>query len=314
MIVDDFEEPVITRSMRRSWMSFGISCVWHLILFLMLTVVVYTVNDPGLIVLDAESMSQTEDLSTESPSIDLESPLEDLNVQEEALLEQLPSELDQPLEPTVDWSSMLAAAPEMGNGDMAEMLREADTGGFFGIEATGGKIVYIIDMSPSMNQGYPQRRFDRAVDEVLSSVNQLRDDQKFYVYLFCFESRPMAIGDEDEFLYPTAENKVALETWLRGVELGPGTDPREALVAALKMRPSCVFLLSDGEFNGKKYGTGRYGRGASAVSLARRYNKSNCPIHTIGLEDEGSQEDMTQIAEDSEGRYKFIPALGDDGL
>lgn len=316
MIEVDIEEPAISRNMLRSWMSFGVSCITHLILFLLLTIVVYTANSTGVIVLESNSVTDDSDLYNETPmEISLDS--------EELVFEDTEIEpLDEPLENQItedqlDWSSVLtepSEEPADGFDPYATELAIADSGGFFGIEATGNRIVYIIDMSPSMEAGQYQTRFERAVAEVLKSIDQLRDDQEFFVFLFCFEVRPMTFAGKGRFCLPTKSNKTALSKWLNKVRLGPGTDPREALVAALKMKPSCCFLLSDGEFNGRRYGTGKYGggRGApTAVALAKKYNRSGCPIHTIGLEDEGSQLDMTQIAEDSNGIYKFIPALPD---
>ena len=181
--------------------------------------------------------------------------------------------------------------------------------GFFGIEATGNRIVYLIDMSPSMAAGDYRRRFDRAVDEVLRSVDLLRPDQEFYVYLFCFRNIPMNFGPKARsFCPPTAEYKDQLKRWLQSVRLQSGTDPRVSLVEALKQKPTCVFLLSDGEFNGVRFRSGKYGNKVTAVELAKRYNKTSCPIHTIGLEDSANQIDMTRIAEQSGGIYKFVPA------
>lgn len=307
------EHPAVSRGMLSSWVSFAVSSITHLILFLALTLVVYSANKAGVVVLDAETTSQEEDLQNEVPmKIDLAS--EELafesepEVFEDSMIELESTEV-------VDWSSVLAETSIDSFSDfddgLGDELLETTTGGFFGIEATGNKIVYIIDMSPSMEQGEYLRRFDRAVQEVLDSVDQLGEKQKFFVYLFCFEMREMDLDGSQTFCAPTKENKKKLATWLHSVKTGPGTDPREALVAGLNMRPTCCFLLSDGEFNGRRWGTGKYGGGArapTAVALAKKHNRSRCPIHTIGLEDEGSQKDMERIAKESGGLYKFIAA------
>ena len=111
-----------------------------------------------------------------------------------------------------------------------------------------------------------------------------------------------------DFCAPTPQNKLRLKQWLSSVRLQSGTDPRVSIVEALKQYPTCVFLLSDGEFNGVRYRSGKYGNKVTAVELAKRYNKSGCPIHTIGLEDSANQLDMTKIARQSGGVYKFVPA------
>lgn len=180
--------------------------------------------------------------------------------------------------------------------------------GFFGIEPTGNRIVYIIDMSVSMGySGYFGPRYNRAVAEVLKSIDELKAGQQFYVYLFCFECYEMDIGQpRGVFCAPTDENRERLANWLGSVQLGAGTDPRVALVRSLELDPSCMFLLSDGEFNGRVFDNRPYRRKKTAVELARIHNKRGCPIHTIGLEDQANQRALTVISEQSGGKYKFV--------
>lgn len=313
MIDVDIEEPAISRSAIRSWMSFMVSCAMHLAIFVALSLVVFSANKAGVIVLNAEtSLENDEDLFLETP-LEMQLDSESIAFEPTEAFETPPTDVPS-LEETLDWSSVLSsdvAANFAVPDSLDSELQQVTSGGFFGIEATGNRIVYIIDMSPSMEEGKYQRRFDRAVEEVLRSIDQLKGDQQFFVFLFCFEKREMNLIGEKTFCLPTDENKAALMKWLTTMDLGPGTDPREALVAALQMKPSCCFLLSDGEFNGKRYGTGKYGGGRNAptaVELAKKHNRSNCPIHTIGLENAGSQKDLTEIAENSKGLYKFIPA------
>ena len=123
--------------------------------------------------------------------------------------------------------------------------------GFFGITATGKRVVYVIDMSPSMVEGYGKTRYEKAITEVMNSVDQLESDQSFFVYLFCFKTYPMRIS-RGEYCLPTKENKRKLWRWLSSRNLESGTDPREAVVAALRTQPTCLFLVqvtSDETFN-----------------------------------------------------------------
>ena len=318
MIDEDFEAPTISRNVQSSGLSFGISIIVHLILFLILALIFSTGTSNGLITLELEAVDDASDLYLdETPLVEMEQaePVVELNQQDlnEAFEEETMAAADAPL---VDWAAMENASFEESLGELpletdgVEKEKDAGQTGFFGIEATGNRIVYVIDMSPSMEYGYQIRRYDRAVNEVLASVSQLRPDQEFLVFLFCFNMYVMDIEGPGKYCLPTPANKSALERWLATVRLQAGTDPREAIVAALQKDPSCCFLLSDGEFNGRRYRNNRvFDNRTSAVQLARIHNKEYCPIHTIGLEDRGSQRDMTTIAKDSGGTYKFVPAL-----
>jgi hypothetical protein len=186
---------------------------------------------------------------------------------------------------------------------------EGSSGGsFFGIPATGNRIVYIIDRSPSMQVGKYQTRFQRAVNELLASVNQLQEDQEFQVIMFSFETLKLRIGKNSGFAFATDTNKALLKKKLYSMNLSGGTDPREAIVAALRAEPTCIFLLTDGEFNGEINRNGFYRDKVDAWQLSVKHNKNKCPIHTIGLEDPRTQQQLTRIAESSGGTYVFVPA------
>ncbi len=306
----------VSRNAKRSSTSFFVSMCVHLIVLLLLSVMIMSPRLGGQIFLESSADVATEDLETlmsvsieflddvksvESDLSELESlPMEELTPEEDPFLDFAPPEME-------DVSTHLAFESAES---MSSMIARESGPGFFGIEATGDKIVYVIDMSPSMEYGKYERRYDRAVAEVLSSVDELKPDQKFFVYLFSFKKLEMDLGQgSGEFLLPTRDNKLRLKKWLTNIRLASGTDPRESVVAALKKKPTCVFLLSDGQFNGRRFGTGKYKRKQTTVELARRYNKSGCPIHTIGLEDAANQKDMTAIANESGGMYKFVPAV-----
>jgi hypothetical protein len=304
-----------SQSTRQSGASFLVSLGIHFGLLLTLSFFLLNPNVQQAIFLDSEPSDRVDDLETQV-TLQLDFPLQQESVSLDA--NELSETIDESLK--VDSDELLdfsALDSEFGNSAEGLGISEEIQGqskskgapGFFGIQATGNRIVYIIDMSPSMQEGNYRTRFSRAVKEVLQSVDQLRPDQEFYVYLFCFRKLEMNIGQSrNEFVAPTKQNKNRLRKWLDSVRLGPGTDPRETLVAALKKEPTCVFLLSDGEFNGVRYRSGKYRNRVTTVELARRYNQTKCPIHTIGLENEDNQADMTMIANESGGVYRFVPA------
>lgn len=319
MIDEDIEVPTISRQVQSSGLSFAISVVVHLSIFLVLALILTTGRSNGIITLNLDSVENNDDLYNEEVKmIELSEPETSIEISDEQLEQTMDLEeaVESAAPPEIDWSALEPVTLDQAIGEfsMEQVGEVADkkTGGsgFFGIEPTGNKIVYILDMSPSMEYGYQVRRYDRAVNEVLKSVNQLRPDQEFLVFLFCFRMFVMDIEGPGEFCLPTDANKAALEQWLATVRLQAGTDPREAIVTALQKKPSCCYLLSDGEFNGRRYRNNRiFNNRTTAVQLARENNHDYCPIHTIGLEDRGSQKAMTTIAKDSGGTYKFVPAL-----
>jgi len=188
---------------------------------------------------------------------------------------------------------------------------------YFGTVAYGDRFVYVLDMSGSMNEcsGRKSNRFDRAVAELTSSVGRLRDDQWFYVILFSDVTRRMF---DDASLIPqmvpaTPENKQALRRWLSMIQPQGDTDPRDALYLAFQMRPSAIFLLSDGEFNGHKHGNKcSVLRGNPKVDeVVAQNNAAGSPIHSFAYEVRNARERMNSLARQTGGVYRFIPAPGE---
>lgn len=178
-------------------------------------------------------------------------------------------------------------------------------GSFFGVEAKGHDFVYVLDMSGSMEG----RRFTRASAELIRSVRGLRQDQMFYVLLFNGSTTQM-FGDRRSLPEPiaaTEENKQRLSEWLRGAYEGGSTDPRDALRVALRMDPSAVFMLSDGEFDeqkAQKKKTSFVRAGTDTFSIVAA-STSATPIHAIAFEDPTSCDNMERLAGMTGGEYRF---------
>lgn len=187
---------------------------------------------------------------------------------------------------------------------------------FFGTVAYGDQFVFVVDTSTSMSRGQGASashgsRFVRAIAELRASIARLSGGQAFYVILFNGQTRRML---DDEAIFPqmlpaTPENKQKLFDWLTTVQLGEWTDPREALRLGLSMRPSALFLLSDGEFNGEqqRLNAGLLNGNPSVFSVIDRHNIARTPIHTIAYEDKSSCKAMEQISQSTGGKYQFIP-------
>lgn len=181
-------------------------------------------------------------------------------------------------------------------------------GTFFGIEAYGHDFVYVVDMSGSM-KGH---LYDRAIAELIRSVDQLNPTQKFYVTLF--SDRAKAMFDDTsvipETISATPENRERLAKWLTEAYDGGGTDPRKAVKLALDMKPSAVFMLSDGEFKERRQkdaGVLLAGDASTTAAVVRTTN-TTIPIHSIAFENEVSRNNMQELANLTNGTFRFVAA------
>jgi len=306
----------MSRDIRRSTTSFSFSFCLHLALLLICGSVIF-VGQPAWVAvqLDGEFIDQG-DLEHTTFRIVLPEQVSDFD----QLAESLESELDVSFEqPKLELSEIWDHSDGSLFGDVEPLVAElppprgegsaaSPAASFFGIPPVGDRIVYLIDRSPSMSVGRYQSRYNRAINEVLHSIEGLREDQEFFVIMFSFNTLRVKIGSNPDFAFATEQNKRLLEKKLRSIELSSGTDPREALVAALKLTPSCIFLLSDGEFNGHLYMNGKYKNRIDTYQLSLEHNRQGCPIHTIGLEEPATQAELSRIADASGGTYVFVPA------
>ncbi len=103
-------------------------------------------------------------------------------------------------------------------------------------------VVYVIDCSSSMSG----ERFRKVARGVIDAVSQMTDRQQFAVLLF----NTVAMQIDGGGLIPaTAANRQVLATQLSQVLPVGGTNPTDALLIALQMKPETIVMFSDGEFD-----------------------------------------------------------------
>lgn len=230
--------------------------------------------------------------------------IEAVSASDAAPVEPLPLVPVAPLQtaPSTDPDAAAVENPDQPlHGDAAQ--GSAQGGSFFGIEADGHEFVYIVDMSGSMRG----RRYRRATSELVRSVRGLRESQRFYVLLFSNNTVQMFGKSQShpETIPATEENKANLESWLQTAYRGGGTDPRDSLRVALRMRPSAIFMLSDGEFDTPaKSKKSLLGNNVDAFSVIAAATEQT-PVHAIAFEDERSRANMKRIASMTNGTYRF---------
>jgi hypothetical protein len=102
-------------------------------------------------------------------------------------------------------------------------------------------VVYVIDISGSM----AGERYSKVARAVADAVSQLNPNQQFAVLLF--NSLALQI-DDGGLLHATDSNKQLLAAQLPGVLPVGATDPTDALLIAIQMKPETIVVFSDGEF------------------------------------------------------------------
>lgn len=202
----------------------------------------------------------------------------------------------------------------IGGDGASTASRSGHSGGagqtsFFGTVARGNSFVYILDVSPSMN-ARGGKRLERAVLELLQSLDQLTEKQRFYVIVFGWETRRMF---DSEQLIPSPipaniENKRRLRDWLAQIQTIPGTDPRKSLEIGLALKPSAMFFLSDGEFNKPDHGKFFGDDSAEAEDVIESGVPKAIPIHTVAFEDRACEARMNGIATMTDGQHRFVAA------
>jgi hypothetical protein len=162
---------------------------------------------------------------------------------------------------------------------------------FFGISGYGKTFVYVVDCSGSMRE---EGKFERAVYELLRSIEQLTSDQQYFIIFYNHAAFPMATHGP---VPATLEQFETTRHWISYAQPQGGTAPLPALLAALKMKPDAIFFLSDGLFDPRTSGM---------VRASNRGKKSRIPIHTIAFVNREAEGLMRTIARNSGGEYRFV--------
>ncbi|MFG0334727.1 MAG: VWA domain-containing protein [Maioricimonas sp. JB049] len=166
---------------------------------------------------------------------------------------------------------------------------------FFGLNAPGRKFVFVVDGSGSMNRPFPgpaKTRFGRVKLELIRTIQQMNEEQQFFIIFFNDNAIPMPATRLMEAV-PSAQYNYL--RWMTAVEATGMTEPESALMLALRLRPDVIYFLTDGAF---KY---------RVIKRVREANRGRVSIHTIGFGDDEAEKFMKQIASQNYGTYQFIP-------
>jgi hypothetical protein len=166
---------------------------------------------------------------------------------------------------------------------------------FFGINVEGNKFVYVVDASRSMNHPHASAagtRFNRVKIELVNSIGQMSQDSQFFVIFFNDQAIPMPA---DGLVNATLDNQMRCLKWVATARTGGQTNPRDALMIALRLNPDVIYFLTDGEFE------------FNVVKQVKTANKLKTPIYTFCFSDRSGEKFLKQIATQNYGKYHFVP-------
>lgn len=166
-----------------------------------------------------------------------------------------------------------------------------NTANFFGVEANGERIVYVVDCSLSMRGA----RWQAARAELIRSLESLDQDVSFLVVFFSEDCYPMP---GSVLRQATKENIVLAADWIRSASLGWGTKPLQSVQLAHAQRPDTIFLLTDGEF------------GDRTAQFLREENAALGPdmtsVHTIAFHSREGIRLLRRIARENSGQFRYV--------
>jgi len=160
---------------------------------------------------------------------------------------------------------------------------------FFGIKARGQRFVFVTDASGSMF-GPP---FAGLIRQLHDTIEKLPENAEFAVVFF--NHGPLVRPGLAMERATDAGKKSSLE-WVDSMRPSGGTEPSEALAIAFELRPTTIFLLTDGQFPP-----------APTLEVIRRFNRGRrVQIHTIALGPAADAKLLRQIAARNRGSFQFI--------
>lgn len=163
---------------------------------------------------------------------------------------------------------------------------------FFGVEAKGDRIAFVVDTSGSMIGD----RLAELKGQLTSAIDEMTETSSFLVVTFSTDAMPL--GGKLEWREATAKNKLAAARQVDALIADGGTEAMRGFeeIFRAKPRPDVIFFMTDGQF-----------KEDVPVTLQRMNRSPRVKIHCICFEENMSEPQMKQIAKDSSGTYTFVP-------
>lgn len=202
--------------------------------------------------------------------------------------------------PGEGFGEMPGVGPLTGAGDISgagEGLGGTGGGGgasFFGVEASGSRFAYIVDVSGSMEGP----RLERLKLELRRSIDGMLETSQFSIV--SFSDAAMFVGGERGWMDASAAGKKGIRAHVELMRSGGGTNPVPAfqLISTLRPRPEAIYFMTDGEFGGELE--------VVIAQIADLTKNPRVPIHCICFGSNAGEDAMRRIARLSKGTYTFV--------
>ena len=198
----------------------------------------------------------------------------------------------------IDWTT-LSGIDKRGNRSIANNDVRKQTAGFSGIRGVGNSFVYVIDRSESMNWNGGGAMY-QAINDVIVSIDSLDPCLgAFKFQLVVFNQEIEFFENNSTLIDVTERNKSRVIKYLRSLVAYGGTEPEQALLQSLKLRPDVVFFLTDADEELTQ----------QALFLIKKFRiqylvKQICVVE-FGKASATVKKSFRQLAEDNNGTYVF---------
>lgn len=164
---------------------------------------------------------------------------------------------------------------------------------FFGVEATGNRFAYIVDVSASMDEF----RMNALRRELHKSVEGLLETSEFMIVKYSTESRVIGEVNGWQEASPNVKRKTKSAIDALVPEENTLPVPGFTLVFSHRPRPDAIYFMTDGDFSD-----------ADADAIIAMYRTYKSPVHCICLGFQGGEPRMRKIARATKGTYTFVRA------
>ena len=198
----------------------------------------------------------------------------------------------------------LGHAGQAGQGPSAGGSRGIPSGKgrtrVFNVEGEGSRFVYVFDRSASMEGSDGISPLEAAKAELLASIEALQPMHQFQIIFY--NDRQWIFnpsGDPGKLPLATPQNKERARKWIRSITPDGGTRHDEALLAAIRLKPDCIFFLTDAD--DPKLSD------AQLEMICRR--AAGIPIHTIEFgmgPRSGPPSFLARLAQMTQGNYAYV--------